>query len=407
MHNEHNNSSSHDELGILISHDELGGSTLDHDSLFVLDEHNHSSSHDELGGSTLDHDSLFVLDEHNHSSNHDELGGSTLDHDSLFILDERNNSSSHDELGILISHDELGGSTLDHDSLFVLDEHNSIVIDDRNSFFNHHHDAEHGEDAIEFFDPAAVDCMFQDLNEPETDIMLSADKTVEAISNTLKGLGPIDADVESMIEPFDAVVTPEDLKKPPSHFVHMFARIQAVGEGLREQREHPPGSGKKFWFVKCPNHDLGCKEEMVGPKKIQTHYLVCPYNDPSYVEKEPEFSCPRDDCDRSFTTKKKLKDHLADHDYVPKQCSKRRECKIEDLFPTRTTLATHGHKHHGKFRATRCTYTQCLHTKVYDVYSSLKLHLKADHGLLTAAEQNPYVYPHLHQQVDDVSIDSE
>ena len=64
--------------------------------------------------------------------------------------------------------------------------------------------------------------------------MLSDGKTVEAISNTLKGLGPINTDVESMIEPFDTVVTLEDLKKPPSQFVHMFARIQAVSEGLRE-----------------------------------------------------------------------------------------------------------------------------------------------------------------------------
>ena len=161
-----------------------------------------------------------------------------------------------------------------------------------------------------------------------------------------------------------------------------------------------------FWFIKYPNHDLGCEEEIIGPRKIQTHYIVCPYNDPSYKKEEPKFSCRRDDCDQSFTTEKKLNDHLKDHDFVPKRCSKRNECQIEELFTTRTALSTHSHKHHGKFRATRCTFPQCPHTKVYNVYSSLKLHLKAEHGLLVAAEQNPYVYPHLHK-VDDGSIDNE
>jgi hypothetical protein len=213
---------------------------------------------------------LLIHNEHSISSSYDKLG-------TLISHDDLSSTLEHDEFSSIFGRDKLGSSTFGHveyKSLFIPDEHDNMIADDPNGFSNRHHDAAFGDDDLDFFDLAAVDHMLQDLNQQGNDTVLSDDKTVEAISNTLKGLGPIDADVESMIEPFDSVVTSEDLKRPPSQFVHMFARIQAVGEGLREQREHPSGSGKMFWFIKCPNHDLGCEEEMIGPRKIQTHYIV-------------------------------------------------------------------------------------------------------------------------------------
>jgi hypothetical protein len=241
----------------------------------------------------------------------------------------------------------------------------------------------------EFHHPELVHAMINSLHGEGID--QQEDEIIEQLASALTGGGISDA-VESMVEP-ETMVTSKHLIQPAMSFISVFSRIQAIGEGTREHREHPAGSGKMFWFIKCPNHDRGCHHEMIGYGKIRNHYLVCPYNASDYVQ-PPEITCDRDGCELTFKNERQVKQHISEtHDFESRQCSKKEDCGIETWFDTRARLNSHNLKYHGPWNPTKCNFPGCSYPRVFDVYSSLKNHLKTAHVLLTGKEQRHYMYP--------------
>lgn len=143
-----------------------------------------------------------------------------------------------------------------------------------------------------------------------------------------------------------------------------------------------------LFTLKCPHHINGCGFTAVSKDRINRHLPACleKFNTgkPFVREEAKPFRCVRDGCDRAYSDKKSLSNHVADyHDWDPKACDMGCEEDVPTVFESAKAYRHHVKTHHtdDDWVATSCQVPECPSERQFEKRTGYDNHLTNCHKL--------------------------
>jgi hypothetical protein len=129
---------------------------------------------------------------------------------------------------------------------------------------------------------------------------------------------------------------------------------------------------------------VGCGYKSWNPNWVVVHEITCDGLDCD-DELEKVIRCPKELCDKAYSTEQKLQCHIEDvHNWIPKRCEL--ECTSEDhdeVFESYLAYQSHYNKYHNDLPSPQeCPLAEeCLSDQLFSKKRSLAAHLRRAHRL--------------------------
>jgi hypothetical protein len=148
-----------------------------------------------------------------------------------------------------------------------------------------------------------------------------------------------------------------------------------------------------LWIFSCKNATFGCLYHNHFYSQVLEHQRTCKIISAeafAALNEVKAFPCDRDGCDKSFESKGRLNNHVADmRDWEPRAC-KKPGCDPSFVFQSRREFAKHGERAHSPYTPT-CQYPGCTCQIKFASSKTYRAHLGSVHSLNDRKEKDKYM----------------